>query len=297
MNNIFDMLFDYSKQNKIIDFYFINKTFLTLIKENALEDYVKNIKYENLSIHGSGTMACYCYDLKRISFDFNAIGGDLASIKKEDYYNSFSVLERVIFLNTFILMYMLHEIEHAKQHKKGLMDDLEFETLLFKIVFYVRYEIASKYNHYHQNGFCLVSNRGDYLSSQDLTLCNNLDNKFGVASPIERLAYIKSIKECRNLLSSVESEIPNVMEYFNFLLDYYLIRDYYPQSKLCPTERYLREFKTLGISGTEKLFNDDFFKALREAHNDRLEKRLTLGLNIHPYEYKKIKRKMELIKN
>ena len=167
MDNILDMLLDYSKQNKIIDFYFINKAFLMLIKENDLEDYVKNIKYKKLSIHGSSPLACYCYYSKRISLDFNAIANLIASIKKEDNYNSFRGWEQNIFLNIFILILMLHEIEHAKQYKKGLMDDLEFETLLLKMSFYVPYKFASKYSHYHQNGFHLTSNRGDYLSSKD----------------------------------------------------------------------------------------------------------------------------------
>lgn len=290
MNNILDLLYDYSKRGKNIDKEFINKVIRIIIREKELKEYIKRVSFETISgykiNHGDQytPMAYNTYN-KKIVLDNNKISFFQKMLNEIIQLDGF---EQMLSVNAMQTAAILHETEHVNQSGKSVIQNEEFENLLLGICCHVDNEFLkeSKVSQF------LMLKRGIYLNPQlyrNLGLQQQLNNQFNTATPIERMANIHSIQEVSAMLAQISKSdsIENVILLFDVFLAIHQLNGYtsYEGKVLSPTERYLEEVKKLNIIGIGTHFTDYFDIAMKKAQNTSLESRLLLGLDINEEEY------------
>lgn len=297
MENILDLLYEYSKRGKNVDKKFIDKVIKVMIREKDLNDYIKRVRFKNLSIckinhGGKDTPMAYNTYTKEILIDNNNI---ILFQKMLEELIQFRDFEQVLSINTMLIQALLHEIEHANQLKKSIIRNEEFENLLLSVSCHVDNEFFKE----SKISQLLILKKGIYLNSQlyhNLGLQEQLNTQFKTSLPIERMANIHSAQEVNGMLVEISKNecIENVTSLFDSLLAGFQLKGYNFNTGLItsPTENYLEEVKKLNIIGMDKHFTEYFDTVMKKAQSTSLENRLLLGLDINEEEYQKTKKKL-----
>lgn len=297
MENILDLLYEYSKKGKQVDKEFIDKTIKIMIREKNLSDYIKKIRFENLSsckINHGGKDTPMAYDTyaKEILLDNNNI---ILFQKMLENLFQFKNFEQVLAINAILTQALLHEIEHANQLRKSIIINEEFENLLLD----VNYHVDNEFFKESKISQLLILKMGIYLNSQlsyNSNLQQKLNTKFKKSIPIERMANIYSTQEVNDMLVQISKNecIENVTSLFDLLLAKFQLNGYNNNNGIImsPTKRYLEEVKKLNIIGMNEHFTEYFNMIMLKFQNASLENRLLLGLDISDEEYQKTKIKL-----
>lgn len=298
MDNILKSLLDFSGKGEIIDRDFMINTIESVAKAKRLKSYIKRVEFKKLESYETniGTIeipAFYCILTKEIELDIDIVEMVLEQLYKTVNWE-FSNYEHYVFRNIMLLHILLHEIEHASEHKQSRIKNGSIKNILLAIMmhtdnvvldldYYDRYLIFTK---------GILNNKQAEIIYQDFLLNNELEKKYRNASLVERLANIVPYQNIYKMVNPIKAEIPHVINYLeasiiNSCVKYYKLEN---NQISCPTIKYLEDIRRIGISGIEKHFNDEYYKKMDEASAYSLKKRLILGINISPEEYKYTKR-------
>lgn len=297
MENILDLLYEYSKRGKNVDKEFINKVIKVMIIERDLNDYIKRVRFKNLSSckinhGGKNTPMAYNAYTKEILIDNNNI---ILFQKMLEKLIQFGGFDKILSINAMLTQALLHEIEHANQSKKSVIRNEEFENLLLSVSCHVDNEFFKE----RKISQLLILKKGIYLNPQlyhNLGLQQRLNIQFNTSVPIERMANIHSAQEVNDMLVQISKNecIENVTSLFNSLLAGFQLNGYSFNNEIItsPTERYLEEVKKLSIIGMDTHFTEYFDAIMKKAQSTSFENRLLLGLDINEEEYQKTKIKL-----
>lgn len=295
MNNILDLLVEYSKNRKLIDIDFITKVVKEKVEELELEDYVKKIKtsgfhYQNI-INKQTTSIGYDYYKKAIAVDEKELNNDIKFLTGGDF-SEYSEFEKYLRVNSYILEILLHEIELANQFKKTSSDNCEFEQELLRICLhvyknYLNQPIVSKFIGYYFRIWI------DHDTGIDIENYRRITEQFPDILPNERIAGIKSNKNIQEILRPISTQIPHVYEYFRKTLIEKELKGYDFNKKITsPTERFLDEYKGLYLLGSEEYFNNGFYSLMHREKVESLENRFKFGLDISEKDYNEHKKEL-----
>lgn len=276
MNNILDLLIDYSKNGKLIDLVFLRKVKEIMIKENSLENYIGIISLApNLSeTYIKGCRGYYNFATKDLVICEFGIKESL-QIAKGKSKNRISKYEEFLFANVIELQAILHEFEHANQIRKiDLSNDFEGLLLNASCCFDLKF-----------GNDILRDNPDEQL------FYKNFNKKNYIFMPSERLAENYSSLQVYDLLKPIFKDIhPGIEREMNRLVEHYIMRGY-DENNLEPTERYLFDYECFLFPESNPFLNVEFYDALALEKEKPLMDRLFFGLGITEDEFDKCKLK------
>ena len=232
MENILDLLYEYSKRGKNIDKEFMDKVIKIMTTEKGLRNFIKRVRFEDLSSYRinhdeANTPMAYDPYAKKILLDSHNIEIFRDEIKKLTLNSNFSDFEQALSSNSILTQALLHEIEHANQYRKSMIRDENFENLLLGVCCHIDNDFfkESKFSQF------LMLKRGIYLNPQlyyNLALQQQLNVKFKASNPIERMANIHSTQEINGMLVQINKNdcIENVISLFDSLLAGFQLNGY-----------------------------------------------------------------------
>lgn len=290
MDNVLDLLYDYSKKGRKVDKEYIKKASKIIINERDLSEYIKEVQYKDLTnckITHNEKYVPIAYNpyTKRLIVDIK----NLAFFQKIlEALSGLDVFGQVLLINAISTQALLHDIEHANQEKKSISQNDDFENLLLGINCHVDNEFfqESKLSKF------LMLQMGIYLNSQlfhNLCLQQRLNSQFNTSIPSERMANIHSTQEVCDMLEQISKieDIENVISLLNSLLAGHQLNGYIVEGGVVtsPTAKYLEAVKKANIAGMAPHFDEHFATVMQNAQNDILANRLLLGLDITKEEY------------
>ncbi len=282
MNNILDLLVEYSKLEKMVDFDYIKKIVELATEEKSLEDYIAGVDlHENLSnFFENNCGGIYNMNTLRIIISQHMINEYYRRVQKSSA-KRLSTYDEFLAGGALVTQVILHEVEHANQLNK-IYNGNNFESLLLKAAY----------------SFSLNINDSNLdISRQDIDAYIELRDLYGPTMPHERLADIWSMREVVDMLEPIyDLAHPQIERFMKNRFHKFYIKGY-DGGNLVPTESYLSEYVALGIPGTDNYFNDEFYDALTLEKESDLENRLLFGLEITESEYDmcKVKKKRNTI--
>ena len=257
MENIYNVLYNYSKDNKVLDTTAINNIINSYVSEYNLLN-LNEKKKKILFITNHNLLDYYIFnktDTYLIKYNNKLLSNNYKTdFKIEDNLNE---LEESLRKNIYLLQVIMYELEYAHQIMNN-NNELEKDLIASEKEFL--YQIKDKYN----SGSLI-----DTMKYHDKKKIyeNNISLSF-----IERMSKIYSIEKIIDLLNNDENNVYNlILLEKNVLLDeklktYSFVND-------APT---LRFFKNLGIN--IKISKDD----IKSLSN---EQKLKYGFNIDTKEY------------
>lgn len=282
---ILKLVYDYSINRKLVNFKFIDKLIEIVVSKRSLNDYVKRIRFTNdLEKDSSVTCAGYNIFTKEVVVDYESI--DII-LENESYYEQlFSSFEQVFFRNLIVTQIILHELEHAYQHKlTSNRADTSLETKLINASFVLEQALknprvlqAVLKGEIPEHEFII------YISQN-----RELYKRYYQLNPTEKLAQVNSFRTILNLLDQIKENVPNLYEFEQASLIEAMLKGYQDcwNQGICPTQVYL-----LGV-GQEKVWSQlDFYscdyKKLMEnvCLMYSLANRFSFGLPVIYDEYK-----------
>ena len=272
MENIIDIIYDYSVRNKLIDKKAIKSIINTSINIYNI-DTIDKVMFSNTSLLTDDfTMAGYDVDNFIIIIYMNAIkkeiqlNSQLTDFKIEDELNKFEMFARK---NLHLLHIILHEIEHAKQAKLVRnIHDVSLERKLVHAEFnYANPSIIDPCTYLPslENIKTMVKNRLLYDTCYDISL-------------MERLADYYSLNDIKNMSKILSANLYNLQDLI--LIDN-LLREYKNELD-SPTERFFEK-----INKSQVLIQSPYLK---------YEDRLKYGLRLTKNEYYNLKEKLNVSK-
>lgn len=247
------IIVDISNKDKIIhkELYDVIDT---IKKDDDLSDYLKKINIENTI---SNYYIFYSPDDKNVYVNYNALIYKTAQIIKDLSFEKKS--NKLFFLNIVITRILLHEIEHAKQHRK-IDNNRDFEAKVL-------------------------------LSSNELEMILKKQNKYNKNSyninPLEIDAEAKSLRQISNLLKIYDD--PNAEKFFQDSITLKNYDNYKEENKkiISPSEMFFSQ-------DSQYLTIKDDINTM-DLSNYSFSDRTDLGLKISLNEYKRIKKEGKLI--
>ena len=295
MDNILDILYEYSKQGKIADRTFMFEIIKIIRKRKHLEDYITKVVFKDINCKSTNhkdfvnvPMAYSMYDKQILLDEVDILYFIETSIR---YYDKFKKetnnLERILFANSMVLHALLHEIEHANQIKK--VNNNDFESKLIYTCLKNELDAFKK----SKLAVFLMSSLGIYSDKNlenDIDILNDIEYHYDTLYPTERMANIYAILSIRKMVDKIKGEIPFSYKLLANMEKEYLLLGYkYKDSLTYPTMNFIHDLTNSDITWTDELINEDFYKSLESEKNSPLKKRLTLGIDITLDEYNKIK--------
>lgn len=286
MNNILDMLIEYSLSGKLIDSFFIDYLITIKKREKDLDYFLKKVNYKLceklfspvisplLYIDNQRQINVYWLDLYRYLFNLRK---DFAKKQPENY----------IAKNLFILYMLLHEIEHAYQQRLSLSENNDFITLLYKTYFFV--------NHRAKNIIDTESQSLEEINNaiEDIEILQLLKDRLYDISPIERLANINALKEVIAMLVKIP-EYEKTKELFEYLIIQKYLNGYDFNSEIsAPTLKFLLEYQNEPWKVQNPYLLATYKSSLTIIQNGNLDECITLGLPINQEDYEIIRKKVK----
>ena len=187
MQKLTKLIYDFSKNNTLINSNFIYSVILEMIDDLELDEYIKTILICGLK---SNTLTRYYINEKRLCIDFKKIvyyvSNYIANLKGD-----YSFENKILLINLYIIKILYHEFEHAIQEKKiKCFSNNETKILTLSSIW------------------------EDKLKSKSIKIYE--ENRY-LYNPIERQANIMSSKRVIEMSSLLENQV-----IFNFF-DYELI--------------------------------------------------------------------------
>lgn len=287
MENVLDLLYEYSRLGREVDKDFSKKVIQIVSKEQELQKYLRKVKFQTIPEE----------EKCPLMYNFGRYMLQVDQCKLEQYYfrtrnemltQSYSEFELTLAANSLVLHGLLHDLEHANQLKKSRLNE-SFEHKLLSICLFYANEL-SKEDIFSRH---LILRHGVFLNPDlyhNFKLTCQLKEQYDRLCPTERMANIQAAREINEFLKKLGKieNIEKVIELFFSVLETFYMKGY-SETCLAPTENYLEDVQKLGFRGIEKLFNQDFYTSLEETKNFPLEERLMLGLPISSDEYHKVK--------
>ena len=265
MGNILDIIYNYSKQSKLLDKNAVLLIFQILIKKYNI-DNINSIHIGNkLNHHTLG------YNVsKEIGICLPRIYSyTQKNIYNDNYKNS---LNYYLKCNMAILQIILHELEHAIQRMKIKLNSNDIETYLLKI----EHDYAAEIWEGYLNSISIKKHINYINKIKDYKLCYLISFK-------ERMAQINSYNKSLQIIEPIKDEDNKL---------YHLYETYYLVSKICT---YTSQDEHL-VAPTVFFFESiDKLEELNKIDRSNMsyEDRLKYGLELTADELKQTK---ELIK-
>lgn len=288
MDNILDILCDYSNRNKFVDSAFFEYVFRILRKNN--EEYVKKIKARSNKSKGAGSIIpmSYSYFTKTIYYHPNEIENIYNLLSEQMESKSFSDLNKIFLLNSYILLDLLHEFEHVYQFDKVLNPDESVESRLLRLTFFpytlVSEESALSKFLIEKTHFIFNDTIRDVYAKQGV-----FNKVFGTDILYERLADIYACEKMNAMLDKIDLDIDTVKTFFSVDLIQYLLSGYREDASiLYPMVRYVREIKILNNPLIDEYIANIVIPAMAEVTN--CYERFKFGLYVSDKEIKDLKK-------
>lgn len=278
---ILRLLFDYSKNYKLVDINYIDKLIEIVVNEEELGDYIKSSRIVTslesdglLDGYGSQyTVATYTPFTRKISVYENSVNEMLEKLSQSNY--GFSDIENLFYQNLCVTQTLLHEVEHANQAKiKHEDNSLEAEILRLSDLSIEPRDISKNIN----------TDYVDYAIYLSKLREQNYKENYKYA-PFERLAEVKSYGELVDILSQIKDYIPNLVEYEKYKMYRSMICGF---DVFSPTIYYIEE-NAKDVSGN--CYFDWYDSSNKELSLEKCKKkyskydRLKYGLMIDNDEY------------
>ncbi len=273
-------IFMYHKLNKILDYNAINEIIISLIKAYKLENYIKEVKCEE--IENKDASMAYNYFEKCIYVSPNFIKSIYRS--SEQMLNLFRIQDKLMATNLDILHSILHEVNHAKQYKhiKEVGNDLKstlFTKSLSSYSLHLSYEIEDN----------LGIPRGETKISKELTEFakvsqNNMNIYKTLPSEID--AEMEATKQVKWVCEKMSSgETYKYIDFYQMTINLMIVSSY--KQKLFSIDYPVKNF----IKYRNKYVVDDNLNLKDEIINSKnmsFDERVNLGLPITKKELQTI---------
>ena len=270
MMNILDIIYDYSKNGKLLDEHAIVRILGELFKVNSITDYTFDVLPKNNHILDR-TLTGNTDD-SEINIYLNTM---YKKINKGVYKSELAIenklvdFELILRQNLDMLFTCFHEVEHAIQYKtmkESNIDDTNEKKLLRLEYYYI--ELSNKMIEYDSIMDRIIRYIPSHIEffSRARTYIHNY-----YISYMERLADINATQKIQALLKSIKEETPLLVELMDQMLLYTQMQSY--SSMWSPT---LLFFDNLGLYKECYQF---------ETMDYPYEERIRLGLNLTEEEY------------
>ncbi len=274
MDNVLDIFYEYSINNKLLDRKAISKILDIILKNNKFDDKIlyiitKDSKFDITSMGNCNILGEFDMD----SIIYIYYWEMLKSIRKKKYLTNIdrkyelNNIEIMFKKNMLILQTLFHEVEHVKQLEsvKNIYNN-SIEGKLYQ------YEINYIYPHYDIFDKGIIS----YYSSlikHEIIYNNNYNISF-----MERMANIKSLEEIYKLLLRLGNDYSKLYDIQREIIDDYMIKDY-SNGLIGPTTRFISNL------GYNRYFTKDDLLSITEKLD--FDDRIIYGFQISEEEYKK----------
>ncbi len=275
-DEIFDLVYDYSVNNKLADRKFIDRVIEIALEGKKLFEYVLSTLYT--SNDNSNTFASYDALNKEILIHVE----NMKFLRQTHGYYDFlsSEFERVMLKNLRVVQVVLHEMEHASQCKSIDCDNNNsIENSLLKASFYLLLvirnpQILEQFSNKERQAF--------------FSLGSELRRQYYDFDPAERLAEINSLESIISIILPIKKEFPDLYEFEIFELIREHLRGYfdsYRKRGVCPTQLYLSAIGHNDVWTNFDFYNNDV-KKLKKQVSDKYDliERLRLGLPVSDAE-------------
>lgn len=276
MDNILDLIVEYSKKSKLIDTEFLRKISKIMIKEKSLEDYIDIVYMEpDLSAtYKEGCLGYYDVRTKELVMSEQGIMENYIWAQEKSGAE-LTKYEEFLLANVLEVQVILHEFEHVNQMRKiDLCND--FEALLLKV--------SCSFDLYYGE---------EILKGNDVEklFYEWFKSKYYGNMPNERLAENYSRIEIYKIMKVLFDDInPQIKMILRKHINGALIRGY-DENNLEPTESFLIDYDGLLFSKPNPLLNVEFYEALAAEKEKDFKDRLFLGLGLTSDEFNDIKLK------
>ena len=285
MKNILDLVYDYSKKRKYLDFDAI-KEIIKLYKKVYDVD-VKNLIYDSRFRILFNNWSNATYKDKEINVFY---GNILFDIEKEGYKSIFeeedklNYFEKFFRINIFILKIIFHELEHATHDMITTREPKNLEEKLIKIECNFLDHLGervfdiSNYNEEENAYYGTIMDKIRYIIAEHFDF-KLYDSNYDI-SLIERLADIDSMTKIYNMTDEIKGEIPVL---YNLMAKILLSRKFrnYDESFISPTVEFFKN-----ITGERQFYFPNYIDM-------SLDERLRLGLPISTKENEEISMKLK----
>lgn len=261
---LISLIYDYVKNNRVLDQNFINSILDVVINELGLNDYVIDSEIKNVQGKSRKRYLIANYDFYHRIIEVN-LQIALERLKKEAKKLRLSSIETSYFIAKELAEATLHELEHANQVKKFDVDGNNIESLIIKGAFAHKNIIRRDILFFLMNGYSEKELRTRYrIVKRGI--------KFYKYDPLERLADYHALSYIKELLKELNVGDRVMLhtyyeEYKNYIRGYELQKE--------PTKFFLAKVEGL----------KDWSEIERLSKNCDLNTRLSLGLPITKDEY------------
>lgn len=188
MEEILKIVFNCSKQKRILSKSEIEDIVILLIENYKYDKFIKEINFDNNENYG---LALYDFELKNINIYNNVVNRMIYNIENKIIVDD--ELQKKIFENLSIIQIILHELEHVNQYNI-IINDNSLEALIVRL-------------------------------SKLIGIDN--ENMIYEFYPIERIAEIKSYKKIIDIYSLIDKKIIELQGLLDFELLKRDIRGYH----------------------------------------------------------------------
>lgn len=287
MEEIYDIMSFYSKKNQILDNELMYNLFRYFIEEKGLENYVQHVIFTTIdqskTNHKSNNTIMTYNSLKNtIKVDNNKLYDYVDLANKSPLRGYLNDDEFNLYIITFFLSAILHELEHANQLKMSNENKYNFENHLFKLCL----NNTNEYKKFNNKNYAVLHlleyrNTVNSLIDYNKVLCDYDNN-----SPMERFANIHASNDIIKMLKLDDEHTKKLQKIWlkrnlNYSINGFNFMEYIP----APTLRYLKDLTCLGLIEPREY---EYFKKLVDDNNLSLESRLKYGLDITQEEHQKI---------
>ena len=281
ITEILKLVFDYSIKGKLADNKFVDKIVEIVVKNRNLHEYVRDVE----SFDAVGIAASYDFLTRRIAVNYRNIYSSF-DVDLEHGIKLFNILEQNMYKNLDIALVILHELEHALQHKQA--DTKECDSITLKLINASTRLVRAVKN----PKFLVAQGLDNEISPQQFAIYCEMERKlykkYYLFTPMERMANVNSFNTIILSLEPIRQLVPILYGIEKAVLFKESAKVYQSAKKEggCPTQVYL-EGTRQGNVWTEFDFYDLNGEKLIEnvsAEYD-LGKRISLGLPISQDEF------------
>jgi hypothetical protein len=264
---LISLIYDYVKNNRVLDQNFINSILDVVIYELELNDYIIDSKIINVPGKSRKRYLMANYDFYSRIIEVN-LQVALERLKEEAKKLRLSSIETSYFIAKELAEAILHELEHAHQVKEYDRDGNNLESLIIKRAFAHKTIIRSDILLLLMNG---------YSEKELLTRYKTIKRgiKYYKYDPLERLADYHALNYIKEILKELNVGDRIMLhtyceEYKNYIRGYKLQKE--------PTKFFLAK-----VGGFE------YWQEIERLSTDcDLKTRLSLGLSITKDEYQEL---------
>lgn len=272
------LIYDYSKNNKIVDKDYIYKVVCLFLNNYDLGSYVKYIRYKKYSKDNKDNIAGYSYRERTIYIFTEKFQEEI--LRKSYLSNIVSNNQKIFLKNVELTHLILHELEHAIQ-AKIMTEKTNTESEILKL--------------------CGITKSHEIITMrlQKIGLNQNLINEilknklkmyyeYYLFAPPERLADINAHEKMIEILSPLKNYVPKIYNGEIIKMNQTMLKGYKEESRLItPTELFLiKQGEEDNLQNFDWYDKSKFVALKKSKRNYDIIQRLKLGLPIDEDEYK-----------